>query len=344
MIYFRSDYSQGAHPKIMDALIETNLEHTDGYAMDVHSEHAAQMIKDLIGRQDCEVYMMVGGTPTNVITIASGLKPWEAVVAPRTGHAYFHECGAVEATGHRVLTVNGIDGKLTPELIDSAWLEYEDDHTVVPRMAYISQTTESGTVYTKAELEALRACCDRHDMLLYLDGARLGAALTCEDTDLTIQDIARLTDAFYIGGTKNGLLLGEAVVIFNDYMNDHYRLMIKQRNGMLAKGRLIGVQFEALLDGGENSLFYQIGTHENKMAKKLREGIAAAGYKFDGSSTTNQIFPIFPEAMVRELEKDFFFYDWAPAAEEGCRVIRLVTSWGTTEEDVDAFIDALNKF
>ncbi|MEE0514076.1 MAG: beta-eliminating lyase-related protein, partial [Emergencia sp.] len=135
MIYFRSDYSQGAHPKIMDALIETNLEHTDGYAMDVHSEHAAQMIKDLIGRQDCEVYMMVGGTPTNVITIASGLKPWEAVVAPRTGHAYFHECGAVEATGHRVLTVNGIDGKLTPELIDSAWLEYEDDHTVVPRMA-----------------------------------------------------------------------------------------------------------------------------------------------------------------------------------------------------------------
>ncbi len=343
MIFFRSDYSQGAHPKILDALIATNLEHTDGYALDPHSERAAQMIKDLIGRADCEVHMMVGGTPTNVITIAAALKPWEAVVATRAAHIYSHECGAVEATGHRVLTVDGVDGKLTPELIDNAWLEYEDDHTVVPKMAYISHTTESGTVYTKAELEALRKCCDAHDMYLGLDGARLGAGLTCEDTDLTIQDIARLTDAFYIGGTKNGLLLGEAVVIFDENINDHYRWMIKQNCGMLAKGRLIGVQFEALLEGGENSLFFQIGAHENAMAKKLREGIAACGYEFDGTSTTNQIFPIFPTGMVRELEKEFFFYDWA-AAGEGKRVIRLVTSWGTTEEDVDAFLNALKKF
>ncbi len=343
MIYFRSDYSQGAHPKIMDALMRTNLEHTDGYAMDPHSEHAAQMIKDLIGRQDCEVYMMVGGTPTNIITIASALKPWEAVVAPRTGHIYIHECGGVEASGHRVLAVDGIDGKLTPELIDRAWLEYEDDHTVIPKMAYISHTTESGTVYTKAELEALRQCCDAHDMYLYMDGARLGAALTCQDTDLTIQDIARLTDAFYIGGTKNGLLMGEAVVVFDDNINDHYRWMIKQNCGMLAKGRLIGVQFEALLEGGEDSLFYEIGAKENRLAKKLREGIAAAGYQFDGTSTTNQIFPIFPTEMVRKLEEDFFFYDWAPYGDSH-RVVRLVTSWGTTEEDVDAFINALNNF
>ena len=210
-------------------------------------------------------------------------------------------------------------------------------------MAYISHTTESGTVYTKAELEALRKCCDAHDMYLGLDGARLGAGLTCEDSDLTIQDIARLTDAFYIGGTKNGLLLGEAVVIFDENINDHYRWMIKQNCGMLAKGRLIGVQFEALLEGGENSLFFQIGAHENAMAKKLREGIAACGYTFDGTSTTNQIFPIFPTEMVRELEKEFFFYDWADAG-EGKRVIRLVTSWGTTEEDVDAFLNALKKF
>ncbi len=342
MIYFRSDYSQGAHPHILDALIRTNEEHTDGYALDAHSEHAAQMIKDMIGRQDCEVYMMVGGTPTNIITTAAALKPWEAAVAPRTAHIYTHECGALEATGHRVITMDGVDGKLTPELIDKAWLEYEDDHTVIPRLAYISHTTETGTVYTKAELQALRKCCDEHDMLLYLDGARLGAGLTCEDTDLTIRDIAQLTDAFYIGGTKNGLLLGEAVVIFNDYMNDHYRWMIKQKNGMLAKGRLIGVQFEALLEGGEDSVFYQIGRHENAMAKKLREGIEAAGYSFDGNSRTNQLFPILPEPLVRELEKDFFFYDWAPA-ENGCRVIRLVTSWGTTEDDVNAFIQALHK-
>lgn len=343
MIYFRSDYSQGAHPHILDALIKTNEEHTDGYALDPHSEHAAEMIKEMIGRSDCEVHMMVGGTPTNVITIAAALKPFEAVVAPRSGHAYIHECGAVEATGHRVLTVDGIDGKVTPEMIDSAWEEFEDDHTVVPKMLYISNPTESGTIYKKAELEALRACCDTHDMYLYLDGARLAAALTCEENDLTIKDIARLTDAFYIGGTKNGALLGEAVVIFDDNINDHYRWMIKQNCGMLAKGRLIGVQFEALLEGGQDSVFYQIGAHENAMAKKLREGIAAAGYSFDGTSPTNQIFPIFPTEMVRELEKEFFFYDWAPYGEDR-RVVRLVTSWGTTAEDVDAFLAAIAKF
>ncbi|MFR7991210.1 MAG: threonine aldolase family protein [Anaerovoracaceae bacterium] len=342
MIYFRSDYSQGAHPHILDALIRTNEEHTDGYALDPHSEHAAQMIKDMIGRQDCEVYMMVGGTPANVITIASALKPFEAVVALKSGHIYLHECGGVEASGHRVLTVDGKDGKLTPESIEQAWGEFEDDHTVIPKMAYISNSTESGTIYTKAELEALSCACKERNMYLYMDGARLGAALTCEDNDMTIRDIARLVDAFYIGGTKNGTLLGEAVVVFDDYINDHYRWMIKQNCGMLAKGRLIGVQFEALLEGGEDSLFYQIARHENAMARMLREGIAEAGYSFDGSSKTNQIFPIFPEPLVRDLEKDFFFYDWAPY-KDGQRVVRLVTSWGTTEEDVQAFLKALKK-
>ncbi len=343
MIYFRSDYSQGAHPKVLDALIKTNEEHTDGYALDPHSEHAAQMIKDLIGRQDCEVYMMVGGTPTNIITIASALKPWEAVVAPRTGHIYRHECGGVEASGHKIIPMNPINGKLTPALIEEAWLEYEDDHTVVPKMAYISNTTELGTVYTKAELEALSKCCKDHDMYLYMDGARLGAALTSDEADYTIKDIAQLVDAFYIGGTKNGALLGEAVIILNEEINDHYRWMIKQNCGMLAKGRLIGVQFEALLDGGENSIFFEMAAHENKMAKKLREGITALGYSFSGTSTTNQIFPIFPTTMVRELEKDFFFYDWEGYGDDQ-RVIRLVTSWGTKESDVDAFLEAIKKF
>ncbi len=342
MIYFRSDYSQGAHPHVLDALIRTNEEHTDGYALDSHSEHAAQMIKDMIGRQDCEVYMMVGGTPANIVTIASALKPFEAVVALKSGHIYIHECGGVEATGHRVLTVDGEDGKLTPASIEQAWGEFEDDHTVIPKMAYISNTTESGTIYTKAELEALSKACRERNMYLYMDGARLGAALTCEDNDLTIRDIAQLVDAFYIGGTKNGALLGEAVVVFDDDINDHYRWMIKQNCSMLAKGRLIGVQFEALLEGGEDSVFYQIARHENAMAKMLREGIAEAGYSFDGNSKTNQIFPILPEPLVRELEKDFFFYDWAPYG-EGQRVIRLVTSWGTTEADVQAFLNALKK-
>ena len=178
----------------------------------------------------------------------------------------------MEASGHRVLTVDGKDGKLTPESIEQAWGEFEDDHTVIPKMAYISNSTESGTIYTKAELEALSCACKERNMYLYMDGARLGAALTCEDNDMTIRDIARLVDAFYIGGTKNGTLLGEAVVVFDDYINDHYRWMIKQNCGMLAKGRLIGVQFEALLEGGEDSLFYQIARHENAMARMLREG------------------------------------------------------------------------
>lgn len=342
MIYFRSDYSQGAHPHILDALIKTNEEHTDGYALDEHSEHAAQMIKDLIGRQDCDVYMMVGGTPTNITTAASALKPFEAAVALKAGHIYIHECGALEACGHRVLTVDGVDGKLTPDSIEQAWTEFEDDHTVVPKLAYISNTTESGTIYTKAELTALRKACDARDMYLYMDGARLGTALTCEDNDLTLKDIAQLVDAFYIGGTKNGLLMGEAVVILNDSINDHYRWMIKQNCAMLAKGRLIGVQFEALLEGGDNSVFFQIAAHENRMAKMLREGITAAGYGFYSESKTNQIFPVFPKTLVKELEKEFFFYEWAPVDDDNVAV-RLVTSWGTTEDDVNAFINALHK-
>lgn len=342
MIYFRSDYSQGAHPDVLQALIDTNMEHSDGYALDVHSDHARQMIKDLIGVEDCDVHMMVGGTPTNIITIAAALKPYEAVVAPRSGHIYLHECGGVEAAGHKIIPMTPVDGKLTPELIDEAWLEYEDDHTPIPKMAYISHTTEFGTTYTKAELVALRKCCDEHNMFLYLDGARLGTALTCKGNDLSIKDIAKLVDAFYIGGTKNGALFGEAVVILNEKINDHYRWMIKQNCGMLAKGRLIGVQFEALLKGGEDSIYYKMADHSNKMALMLKEGIEGAGYKLKGTSNTNQIFPIFSNEMVKELEKDFFFYDWEKWDDDN-RVIRLVTSWGTTEDDVKAFLKALSK-
>lgn len=340
MIYFRSDYSLGAHPDVLNALIETNMEHSDGYAMDVHSENAAQIIKDLIGRQDCEVYMMVGGTPSNIITITAALKPWEAVVAPKSSHIYTHECGGVEAAGHKIMAFETEDGKLRPEHIESAWDEFEDDHTVIPKMASISNTTELGTVYTKAELEALRKCCDEHEMYLYMDGARLGTALTCEDNDMSIKDIAKLVDGFYIGGTKNGALLGEAMIIFNDDINDHYRWVIKQHCGMLAKGRLIGVQFEALLKGGEKSIYFQMAAHANAMAKMLRVGIEKAGYAFLGNSHTNQIFPILPADVVKKLEENFFFYEWAPE-KDGFIPIRLVTSWGTTEDEVNAFLEAL---
>ena len=226
MIFFKSDYSQGAHPKVMDALIRTNEEHTDGYALDAHCEHAAEMIKKMIGRDDCEVFMMIGGTHSNVITIASALEPYEAVVTPRTGHIYAHECGAVEATGHKIIPMDCPDGKLTSALIDKAWTEYEDEHTAIPRMAYISNVTETGTVYTKAQLLDVSRACKKYNMYLYMDGARLGAALTSPGSDLTIKDIAQNVDAFYIGGTKNGALLGEAVIVFNDKIKDHYRWMI----------------------------------------------------------------------------------------------------------------------
>lgn len=340
MIYFRSDYSQGAHPKIMEALEKTNLVHTDGYALDEFCERAEATIKELIGRDDCNVYMMVGGTPTNIITIAAALKPYEGVIAPLTAHIYKHETGGVEATGHKIIGMEPENGKLTPAIIEKAWLTYEDEHTVIPKMVYITHATETGSVYTKAELVALREVCDKYDMYLYLDGARLAAGLACPETDLTIKDIAQLTDAFYIGGTKTGVLLGEALVVFPDEINDHFRWMIKRHNGMLAKGRLIGVQMQALLEGGEDSLFYQIGRHEVELARKLKEGILAKGYKFDGASVTNQIFPIMPNDLIAKLEEDFFFYVWEPY-DENNSVIRLVLSWGSTEEDVDAFLAAI---
>lgn len=342
MIYFRSDYSQGAHPKVLQALVDTNLEHSDGYGLDEHSKHASEIIKGLIGIKDCSVYMMVGGTPCNVTTIAAALRPYEAVIAPRTGHAYFHETGAVEATGHRVIAMDGIDGKLNPEIIDLAWKEYEDEHTPLPKMVYISQPTEIGTIYSKEELISISKKCKEKDMFIYVDGARLGAALTSKWNDLSIEELAEFADAFYIGGTKNGALFGEALIIKNPIIDDHFRWMIKRQNGLLAKGRLIGVQFEALLDGGKDSIYFDMARHANEMADILREGLTEFGVEFEGDSKTNQLFPILPTNIVKELEKEFFFYEWAPE-KGGMITIRLVTGWGTERADVDALIKKLKS-
>ncbi|MGI6177894.1 MAG: threonine aldolase family protein [Eubacterium sp.] len=342
MIFFESDYSQGAHPKVMEALERTNLEHADGYALDPHCEHAAQLVRDLIGAPDAAVHMMIGGTNCNVTTIAATLKPYQSVISARSGHIYKHETGSVEATGHRVTTVPGIDGKITPEMIDAAFDEYEDEHTLVPAMVYISEPTESGTLYKKAELEAISAKCRERGLVFYIDGARLGSALTCDECDFTIKDIAPLCDAFYIGGTKNGALMGEALVILNPEINDHFRWYIKQKGGMLAKGRLIGVQFEALLDDGENSLYFKIARETNQKAKRLREGLKALGVSFFGTSCTNQIFPYLPVEAAKKLHEDFMFLDWAPA-KDGIIPVRFVCGWGTTDEEVDALLEAVKK-
>lgn len=343
MIYFLSDYSLGAHPKVLEALSRTNMEHSDGYGEDEHCRNACRMIKELVGTEDCHVHMMIGGTPCNITTIAAALRPYEAVVALRSGHAYFHETGGVEATGHRITALEGVNGKMTPGLIDKAWEEFEDEHTPLPRLVYISQPTECGSVYSKAEMTAISEKCREKDMLLYVDGARLGTALTSTENDLSVKELARLCDAFYIGGTKNGALFGEALVLMDDRINDHFRYMIKRQGGLLAKGRLLGVQFEALLEGGENAVFFTMARHANEMAERMKKIFSDCGFDFYGESFTNQIFPIIPEKMAAELEKDFVFYRWAPAKD--CMVpIRLVASWGTTEDEVNALEKAVRKF
>lgn len=340
MIFFRSDYSQGAHPKVMVALLKTNLEHTDGYGLDEHCLHAEKMIQELIGLDDCQVHMMVGGTPCNVTFIAASLKPYESVISVRSGHVYFHETGAVEGTGHRIVAMDGVNGKLTPEMIDRAWGEFEDEHTTKPRLAYISQPTEIGSIYSKAEMTALSEKCRERNMLLYVDGARLGTAFTCRDNDLSMPELAQLCDAFYIGGTKNGALFGEALVIRSQEINRDFRWMMKRQCGLLAKGRLIGVQFEALMEGGLNSLYFELARHANEMAEKLRDGLSDMGVAFYSNSQTNQVFPVLPTHIVKELEKDFFFYEWAPE-KNGMIPIRLVTAWGTQKSEVDAFLSAM---
>ena len=340
MIYFRSDYSLGAHPKVMEALMETNMEHTDGYAEDRFSFETADMIREMIGRSDAHIHFLVGGTPTNTITIAAALRPYEGAISAASGHIYVHETGSVEATGHRVFAAPTEDGKLRPADIEKIMLLHEDEHTVIPKLVYITHPTENGGVYTKAELKALRECCDKHGLYLYMDGARLGTALTWPGNDVTLKDLPELTDAFYIGGTKIGTLFGEALVILNDEINDHFRYMVKRSCALLAKGRLIAIQLKALLEGGEDSLYYQLSRHENQLAIKLAKGVQEKGYKLWIPHQTNQVFVIVDNDKIAQLEKDFFFYTWAPY-DESSSVIRLVISWGSTEEDVDAILAAL---
>ena len=340
MIYFRSDYSQGAHPKVMQALMDTNLEHTDGYGEDRFSYETADMIREMIGRPDAHVHFMAGGTPTNTITIAAALRPYEGAVSAATGHIYVHETGSVEATGHRVFAAPTEDGKLRPADVEKVLLHHEDEHTVIPKLVYITHPTENGGVYTKAELQALRRCCDEHGLYLFMDGARLGTALTWPGNDVTLKDLPELTDAFYIGGTKIGALFGEALVILNDEINDHFRYMVKRACALLAKGRLISVQMKALLEGGEDSLYFQLSRHENELAIKLAKGVQEKGYQLWIPHQTNQVFVIVDNDKIAELEKDFFFYTWAPY-DETRSVIRLVIGWGSSEADVDAILAAM---
>ena len=335
---FRNDYSFGAHPKVLAALAETNLEGNIGYGDDHYCDRAKALIRDLCRCPQAEVEFLIGGTQTNATAIAAFLRPWEGVIAADSSHINGHEVGAVEATGHKILQIpTGPDGKITSVQIAPILERHRDVHLVKPRLVEIADATESGMVYTKDELTALSEYCRANELLLFLDGARLGSALSSTKNDLTLPDLARLTDAFTIGGTKNGALMWEALVITNPALQPDFFRIKKQMGAVLAKGWLLGVQFEQLFQGNR---YVELAAHANALALKLKEGIAALGYTFLCDSVTNQQFPILPDGVVAALGQDFGFeFNCKPDAAHTC--IRLVTSWATPEENVDAFLKAL---
>ena len=337
MIFFRNDYSEGAHPKVLEALTITNMEQSLGYGDDDYCQEAAQMIKNKIGSPHADVHFLVGGTQTNFTALSAFMRPHEAVISPARGHICVHETGAVEATGHKIIAMATSDAKLKASQIDEAVLFHCDEHMVKPKVVYITDSTELGTVYSKSELEEISAKCKEHNLYLYLDGARLASALTAPGCDITLNDLARLTDAFYIGGTKNGLLFGEAIVINNENLKEDFRYIMKQKGGLLAKGRLLGVQFKTLF---KDNLYYEMGQHANDMAEILRNGISLLGYKFFSNSTTNQIFPIFPNELVYKLEKVCSFEHEGPVGDKH-EAIRFVTSWATPKVDVLKLLEEL---
>ena len=341
MIYFNNDYSEGCHQKVLDALVKTNLVQTLGYGEDEYCAQAADKIRALCGREDVAVHFLVGGTQANLTVIAAALRPHQGALCPVGGHINVHETGAVEATGHKVLACPSDDGKITAEQVRDAVLSHRADssfeHMAQPKLVYISNPTEYGTLYTKAELEALSETCRKLGLYLFLDGARLGYGLMAEGYDVTMADIARLCDVFYIGGTKVGALFGEAVVIGNPALKEDFRYIIKQRGGMLAKGRLLGVQFDALMT---DNLYFEIAGHAVRLADKIRATLDELGVPYLVPGITNQIFPILSDKCLVELAKEFCFTEMERVSNTH-RAIRFCTSWATTEENVDKLCAAL---
>lgn len=330
MINFVNDYSEGAHPRIMELLMKTSSEQNIGYGLDDHSEKAKEYIKKNIDRNDVTIHFIPGGTQTNLLVISAFLRPHHCVIAAKTGHINVHETGAIEATGHKVIAMPVSDGKLTPQDIVKAMEDHTDEHMVKPKMVYISDTTELGTIYTKEELTKIHQVCKDNDLLLFLDGARLGSALTCKENDLTLKDIANLTDVFYIGGTKNGAFLGEALVICKEELKEDFRYLIKQRGAMMAKGFVLGIQFEALF---EDHLYFELASHANRMADIIADTIKECGYQFYAPTGTNQLFVILPDDKIEQLAQSVQFLI-QEKRDDHTSVIRLVTSWATKEDNV----------
>lgn len=339
MILFNSDYTEGAHPRLMERLMETNLEQTVGYGEDAYCEEAREAIRRVCEAPNADVHFLVGGTQTNFTVISLALRSYQGVICADTGHINVHETGAVEATGHKVLALPGTDGKITAEQVKEAyalhWSDESREHIVQPKMVYISHPTELGTLYTKTELQALHDVCKECGLYLFLDGARLGYGLMAPGTDVTLPDIAALCDVFYIGGTKVGALFGEAVVICNPELKNDFRYGIKQHGGMLAKGRLLGVQFLELFKDG---LYFEIAKHAIDMAMLLKNELTKKGYHFYMDSVTNQQFIIIDEKKLEEIRKKYGV-TYQMRCDDTHSVIRLCTSWATREEDVKALLE-----
>lgn len=327
MIRFENDYTEGAHKRILNRLIETNEEQTPGYGVDEHCEKARAYIRKECDAANADIHFLVGGTQTNTTIIASILRPHQGAIA------------AIEATGHKVLTLPSDDGKIQPEqvkeLYDAHWNDVTHEHMVQPGLVYISNPTENGTTYSKAELEALSEVCRECGLPLVLDGARLGYGLASKDSDLTLADVARLCDVFYIGGTKVGAMFGEAAIIMNDALKKDFRYFIKQRGGMLAKGRLLGIQFETLFEDG---LYYEISKHAVEMSMMIREAFVENGFSLRYDSTSNQQFPILPEDVMQELGKKYSFSFWEKV-DATHSAVRFCTSWATKKEHVDMLVE-----
>ena len=340
MISFRNDYSEGAHPSVLEAISKHNFETTCGYSMDPFCQQAADTVRALTACPDADVHFIVGGTLANTIVISAALRPWEGVIAATTGHINVHETGAIESSGHKVCSIEAPDGKLTPALVREVMrihCDGKDEHMVLPRMVYISDATELGTIYTKAELAALHDVCREYGLYLFLDGARMPAALVAEGNDLDITDFGKYFDAFYIGGTKNGLLFGEAVVITNNDLKPHFRNMIKQRGGMFAKGFLFGVQFCAYFKDG---LWLDLARHAVSLAQRIAKAAEEKGYTLYAKSPTNQVFIVLSHEKIAELEQKFAFEAFGHVDDDH-EAMRFVCSWATKEESVDALIASL---
>lgn len=341
MLHFDSDYMEGAHPAILERLVTTNFEQTAGYGEDEYSKSAKEKIKKACKCDDASVYFLVGGTQSNSTVLDALLKSYEGVISAKTGHINTHESGAVEFSGHKVIELEQHEGKIDADVLNEYLKNFFEDsnyeHMVIPGAVYISYPTEYGTLYTKDELSKISNICRKFDISLFIDGARMGYGIVAKGADITLEYLAQCCDAFYIGGTKVGALFGEAVVIKDSKRISHFKTIIKQHGALLAKGRILGLQFDTLFT---DNLYFEIAKHANAMADKLKKAFISKGYRLFLDSTTNQQFVILDNKKIRELENKVTFTFWEKY-DETSQVIRFVTSWATKEEDIDKMIELL---